>query len=341
MKKKYISLFIILVFAIACTSSKGGRKIKTLLPSPKLDSSVLNGKIICLDPGHGDSASTDNFRVGPTGEREEWINLRVAMMLKKMLENTGAKVIMTRTADIHVDLSVRANMAIENKADIFVSIHHNGTMDRDVDYPLVFFHGKAPENPASVDFGRILVDNFKKNLNYKHLSREYSLDEAGLFSDKLIYNSGFRVIRLTYPYMPAVIGEAAFFSHPVQEKYLKKTEYNQKEAEAYFDALVEYFSNGIPTIELLAPENNAELSTMVNEVHLKLNDGCSECFFDVDSFITKINENDVKHLYDPLTGSLKLFCDPPLQTGEYRVFVSARNLKGNSLHPKRLAFKIK
>jgi len=40
--------------------------------------SAVSGKIICLDPGHGGTAKTDSFREGPTGEREEWINLRVA-----------------------------------------------------------------------------------------------------------------------------------------------------------------------------------------------------------------------------------------------------------------------
>ncbi|MDO8994754.1 MAG: hypothetical protein Q7U83_16925, partial [Daejeonella sp.] len=29
---------------------------------------TLNGKIICIDPGHGGSAATDSYRQGPTGE---------------------------------------------------------------------------------------------------------------------------------------------------------------------------------------------------------------------------------------------------------------------------------
>ena len=33
----------------------------------------LKYKIICIDPGHGGTANSDSFRIGPTGEREEWI----------------------------------------------------------------------------------------------------------------------------------------------------------------------------------------------------------------------------------------------------------------------------
>ena len=46
----------------------------------------LNGKIISIDPGHGGSAATDSYRQGPTGEREEWIDLRVGLLLKEILE---------------------------------------------------------------------------------------------------------------------------------------------------------------------------------------------------------------------------------------------------------------
>lgn len=73
--------------------------------------SLLAGKIICLDAGHGGTAQPDSYRVGPSGEREEWVNLRVALLLQKMLEEKGAKVVMTRTGDDDVPLSQRAKIA--------------------------------------------------------------------------------------------------------------------------------------------------------------------------------------------------------------------------------------
>ena len=64
----------------------------------------LEGRTICIDPGHGGTADTDSYRVGPTGEREEWIDLRVALILRDMLVERGAKVLMTRTEDVAVAL---------------------------------------------------------------------------------------------------------------------------------------------------------------------------------------------------------------------------------------------
>ncbi|MCK5086496.1 MAG: N-acetylmuramoyl-L-alanine amidase, partial [Melioribacteraceae bacterium] len=85
----------------------------------------LKGKVVCIDPGHGGTAETDSFRVGPTGEREEWINLRVALKLAEMLIEDGAEVILTRSEDESVSLRARAELAINKEADVFVSIHHN------------------------------------------------------------------------------------------------------------------------------------------------------------------------------------------------------------------------
>jgi N-acetylmuramoyl-L-alanine amidase len=73
---------------------------------------VLEGKVIFLDPGHGGTAETDDFRVGPTGEREEWVNLRVALTLREMLEARGARVLMSRTEDVAVPLQERADSAV-------------------------------------------------------------------------------------------------------------------------------------------------------------------------------------------------------------------------------------
>lgn len=76
--------------------------LSLLLAGSTASASALKGKTVCLDPGHGGTAATDSYRVGLGGEREERINLRVALELKKMLEAKGARVVMTRTADVDV-----------------------------------------------------------------------------------------------------------------------------------------------------------------------------------------------------------------------------------------------
>jgi N-acetylmuramoyl-L-alanine amidase len=201
----------------------------------------LKGRVICVDPGHGGTAESDTFRVGPSGEREEWINLRVGLVLKELLEERGARVIMTRTEDVPVELADRARLAVENRVDAFVSIHHNATADSGVNFPIVYFHGSASKNLASVALGRIVASNLRSALFD-------SAAPACLVSDYAIFpGSGASVLRNSYG-IPAVIGEASFFSNPDEEQRLKQPASNRAEARAYLVSLERFFSGDIPAI---------------------------------------------------------------------------------------------
>jgi len=209
-------------------------------------SSSLDGKIICVDAGHGGTALTDSYRVGPGGEREEWINLRVAKILQKKLEEKGASVLMTRTTDDTIALHRRAKIAVDNKADLFVSIHHNATADPKVDFPIIYFHGNVSENLAGVALGKELATTITKYLFEGN-------SPVSVASDFTIFpKAGAQVLRATYG-IPAVLAEAAFFSNPDEEQKLKQESYNEKEAQAYLEALEVFFSKPIPKI---IPENS-------------------------------------------------------------------------------------
>lgn len=204
-------------------------------------SSSLAGKTICLDAGHGGTALTDSYRVGPTGEREEWINLRVALLLQKMLEDRGATVLMTRLADDNVPFDDRIQLATDNKADVFISVHHNATADSAVNFPIIYYHGNASENKASVALGRLLAKELSKHLYT-------DTPPATLVSDHAIFpTAGAKVLRGTYG-IPGVIAEASFFTNPSEESRLKDEVHNRKEALAYVAALEAFFSKPVPGI---------------------------------------------------------------------------------------------
>lgn len=202
----------------------------------------LENKVICIDPGHGGTADVDDYRVGPTGEREEWINLRVALILKEMLENRAARVLMTRIEDVQVGLKERAILAVDNNADVFVSIHHNATADRNVNFPIIYYHCNASGNSASVQLGKCLALRLSESL-YNNKT------PVSLVSDHTIFpNSGTAVLRHSYG-IPGVICEASFFTNPEEEQRLKDENYNRQEAEAYLRALEDYFRKKHPPIK--------------------------------------------------------------------------------------------
>jgi N-acetylmuramoyl-L-alanine amidase len=197
----------------------------------------LSGKIICIDPGHGGSAATDSYRQGPTGEREEWIDLRVGLLLKEILEQKGAKVLMTRSSDLPVPLAERSKMAVENKADFFISIHHNATADPSVNFPIIYYHGLASENQAGVSFGKILAKNLKTYM-YKTNTPVSVVSDFTIFS-----GAGSSVLRGTYG-IPGVLAEASLFTNPEEESRLKTREHNYNEALAIAKAIEKFFKKG-------------------------------------------------------------------------------------------------
>lgn len=200
------------------------------------DSEFLN-KVIVIDPGHGGTAEVDTFRVGPTGEREEWINFRVALELERLLSEQGANVVMTRFDDIHVELADRAEFALENDADLFLSIHHNATADPRVNFPIVYYHGYASENEAGVKLAKIIAEQLKTDL----------FDGEGpsvVASDHTIFpGSGTGVLRRSYG-VPGVIAELSFFTNPEEEARLRNEDYNRLQAESLLKAIATYFEKG-------------------------------------------------------------------------------------------------
>lgn len=80
--------------------------------------------IVCLDAGHG---GTDAGAVN--GDRlEKNDNLRMALAVRDKLENAGSErltVLLTRTDDTFLELQQRVDLANENGATLFVSLHRN------------------------------------------------------------------------------------------------------------------------------------------------------------------------------------------------------------------------
>ena len=83
-----------------------------------------NALVVVLDPGHGGKFPHDGAH-GPKGLVEKNVALSVTLKLKELLEAQGATVVLTREGDDDVPLAQRAQIANENGADLFLSIHCN------------------------------------------------------------------------------------------------------------------------------------------------------------------------------------------------------------------------
>ena len=93
-------------------------------------------KTIIVDPGHGvrPSGARGNFSPGASGTYsfERNVTLAVAFKLQKEIDKQmpNVKVVLTRTTEEDVAWQKRADIANENKGDLFISLHCNSLANR-------------------------------------------------------------------------------------------------------------------------------------------------------------------------------------------------------------------
>lgn len=235
----------------------------------------LRGARIVLDPGHGGRKDTmpPTWKRGPTGLREAEVNLRVALALRVFLQAAGADVMLTRDADTFLasgmsdDLRSRIQMANDLRADLFLSIHHNGSESPQPNYTTVFYHGKPDHSPASLDAARFVLQGLQDALRLdSHLP-------LGLMSDYEIYpGKGFAVLRQAT--VPAVLSEASFHSNPEEEARLRDPLYNRREAYGLFLGLARWAQAGLPMVHIIEPRGG--IVRAGEELDIRLDDGLTE-----------------------------------------------------------------
>ena len=99
---------------------------------------------IVVDPGHGGTSGTGgssaNNAVGPNGTLEKNLTLDVGLRLRDELVARGHQLKMTREADNNLGLKARAHVARDFGADVFVSIHFNGSTGHNAQGTETFVH---------------------------------------------------------------------------------------------------------------------------------------------------------------------------------------------------------
>ena len=87
---------------------------------------ALKNLTIAVDAGHGGSNTGAG---GPTGSSEKMLALAVSLKLQKVLEQAGAKVIMSRTTEKFFDNKERILFYRDSMPDLLISIHLNSSGD--------------------------------------------------------------------------------------------------------------------------------------------------------------------------------------------------------------------
>ena len=145
-------------------------------------------------------------------------------MLKRILEERGANVVMTRMTRDPVDLQMRPIIARRANAHALVSLHYNAYGDG--------------INPFTQGNG---VESYFYRPHSEPMARaiQSALVAYQPLVDQGVYYRSLALVRTTW--MPAVLTEGGFIIIPEQENAMKTPEWQDRYARAIADGLEAYF----------------------------------------------------------------------------------------------------
>ena len=192
---------------------KPAKKVKDTSKAAK----KIRNKTVIIDPGHGGN-DTGAMR-GNVLEKD--LTLEIALKVKEILKEKGMNnVIMTRSTDKTLSLNDRVEIANNNKADIFVSIHINASVKSEINGIETHYCSNSGYKVAEII--------------HKQLTENVAAADRGLFKSK------FYVINHTEA--PAVLLELGFISNERERNSLTSDKRQTDSAQAIAEGIIDYLT---------------------------------------------------------------------------------------------------
>ena len=230
LNKKTIRIFTLSIFAMLLCFAIFSDK-KESVPTVSLP---VSGKTIVIDAGHG---KPDEGAESSSGTTEAETNLKIALKLQNLLEQSGSSVILTRSDENAIydidsktlkqkkisDIHNRVKIGNESSADIFVSIHLNKIPQQQYDGWQTFYNAQSAE-------GQKLAVSIQNNLN-----------DAIQKENNRVAKSIENVYIVKHVEIPMTIVECGFLSNPEEEKLLLEDDYQNRLAWGIYNGIIDYF----------------------------------------------------------------------------------------------------
>ena len=171
------------------------------------------------------------------GTTEAQSNLKIALKVQNLLEQSGATVILTRSDENAIydidsktlrqkkisDIRNRVKIGNESSADIFVSIHLNKIPQQQHDGWQTFYNKKSEQ-------GQKLAKQIQANLN-EAIQKENKRVAAKIENIYIINNVE----------IPTTIVECGFLSNPKEKELLLTDSYQNRLAWGIYNGIIDYF----------------------------------------------------------------------------------------------------
>jgi N-acetylmuramoyl-L-alanine amidase len=268
---------------LAAGSAATGAVAAVVAPPVKTLASNAKGRdlVIAVDAGHG---GQDPGAIGRGGTREKDVTLAIARKLAAVIDaEDGMRAVLIRDGDYFITLGGRTRKARQLGADMFISVHADSVLNRDVSGSSVYvlsLRGASDEaakwladseNAAdlkggvSLDdksdvLGSVLLDVTQKEALSDSVEAADSVLKAlrGVVSvhRPRVQHAGFVVLKS--PDIPSMLVETSFISNPTDERRLRDPDHQQKLADAIRAGVRNYwYDNPPPGTKLAALAANS------------------------------------------------------------------------------------
>ena len=231
-KRIFITLSIIAVAMLTFTIQV--TNVNKTLNTVQTVALPVSNKIIVIDAGHG---VPDEGAQSSNGTTEAETNLKIALKLQNLLEQSGSTVILTRSDENAIydldsktlkqkkvsDIHNRVKIGNESSADIFVSIHLN-KIPQEQYWGWQCFYKEQDEKSMK------LAKSLQTNLN-----------EAIQKDNKRVAMKLENVYIIKHVEIPISIVECGFLSNHEEEKLLLDDAYQNRLAWGIYNGIIDYF----------------------------------------------------------------------------------------------------
>ncbi len=173
---------------------------------------------IGVDAGHGGSNSGAE---GPSGSSEKAIALQLSLKLQQLLQQQGAKVIMSRSKEIFFDNKERILFFRDSLPNLLISFHLNSSADPvNAKGTSVFYRYEGFRDFGNAIYKKLLELNFKEYGN----------------------NSSFNFMLNSPIEYPNALLETAFISNPEDEEKMVDENFQWQMAQKVVDGIVKFLA---------------------------------------------------------------------------------------------------
>lgn len=234
-KKRIVFLMTAVFLPIGIFLARNANNTLRYSDTVQTMSTPATSKTIVIDAGHG---GEDGGAVSIEGVSEADINLKIALKVQTLLEQSGSTVVLTRSDENAIydidkktlrekknsDIKNRVKIGNNSSADIFVSIHLN-QIPQSQYYGWQTFFKDGNENSKK------LATAIQNNLN-----------EAIQKENKRVPLKISNVYIIKHVEIPTSIVECGFLSNPEEENQLQSDEYQNKLAWGIYNGIMDYFA---------------------------------------------------------------------------------------------------